>query len=505
MQAKLAPAFTALRRVDPEERRTFVLLSLGLLAVGFLLRIRQYAEGRALWLDEAMLALNVIRRSFAGLARPLDYNQGAPLGFLWVQKVVTLALGPGEYALRLLPLLASLAALVLFWAVARRYLSHTVTLLALTFAVFANELIYYAAEGKQYAVDVLVGLICVRIFLTLLKRPLGWLSALGYGLAGALLMWFSHPAVFFLGAAGLILAYDALRRREERRLAPLAVTGALWVAGLAALYVVSIKPLSDNAFLLDYWRDSFAPPVTNVPAFARWAIHEVLKSFAYPGGFGLTSAALAALVYAVGVVALYRREPLKTLGLVGPIALALLAAVVGRYPYRERLILFVVPLFAIPIAEGIALLGGILARAGLRFAGPVLALMLLYSPVLDAAHFLLRPYHREEIVPAVEYVLEQRAEDDLLYLYHAAQPAFHYYEEVRGWPGDYRPSVAAIYDWEGYFGDLETLREHERVWIIFSHVFGDEERLFLNYLNHLGGVERDRFQSVGASVYLYEF
>jgi len=38
-----------------------------ILLVGFILRMRQYLTGRSLWIDEAMLALNIVNRNFAGL------------------------------------------------------------------------------------------------------------------------------------------------------------------------------------------------------------------------------------------------------------------------------------------------------------------------------------------------------------------------------------------------------------------------------------------------------
>ena len=64
----------------------------GAILLGILLRLRQYVEARPLWLDEAMLSLNILTRSFQGLLQPLDQDQTAPVPFLWGEKLLTLIL-----------------------------------------------------------------------------------------------------------------------------------------------------------------------------------------------------------------------------------------------------------------------------------------------------------------------------------------------------------------------------------------------------------------------------
>src|SRR5262245_65033312 len=86
-----------------------------IIGLGIFLRLAQYAFNRSLWYDEANLAANIIDRSMAGLLRPLDYDQGAPIGFLLLEKLAVQALGPSEYALRLIPFFFGSIALILFY------------------------------------------------------------------------------------------------------------------------------------------------------------------------------------------------------------------------------------------------------------------------------------------------------------------------------------------------------------------------------------------------------
>src|SRR5512134_330155 len=146
------PATTAnpLKKNPDWERRAVA----ALLLVGMVLRLRQYLTSRSLWVDEAMLALNVVNRSLAGLVQPLDYDQGAPLGFLLVEKLVQLLLGKHELVLRLFPLLAGLLSLGLFALLLRRMeMRGAGGLTALALFALNPRLIYYSSEVKQYILD----------------------------------------------------------------------------------------------------------------------------------------------------------------------------------------------------------------------------------------------------------------------------------------------------------------------------------------------------------------
>src|SRR2546430_8915098 len=95
---------------------------LALVLLGLALRAYHYLRVPSVWHDEAALVMNVLTRDFAELLGPLRWHEAAPPLFLWIERAAFLALGDGVLALRLLPFLASCAALLLFVPVTRSLL-----------------------------------------------------------------------------------------------------------------------------------------------------------------------------------------------------------------------------------------------------------------------------------------------------------------------------------------------------------------------------------------------
>src|SRR5690349_8062912 len=82
---------------------------------GISLRLIQYGANTALWLDEIPLVKGILEPDlWTLLSRPLPFDQVAPMGFLLVQKLAVITLGPSDYVLRLFPFLCAAGAVVVF-------------------------------------------------------------------------------------------------------------------------------------------------------------------------------------------------------------------------------------------------------------------------------------------------------------------------------------------------------------------------------------------------------
>ena len=66
-----------------------------------------------------LLSYSLIDRDYLGLLQPLEYHQMAPSLFLWVQLTFVKLFGFNEYSLRLFSFVAGIAAVFLFYHLAK--------------------------------------------------------------------------------------------------------------------------------------------------------------------------------------------------------------------------------------------------------------------------------------------------------------------------------------------------------------------------------------------------
>src|SRR6266498_4748483 len=312
-----------------------------LILLGVVLRLRQYLTGRSLWTDEAMLALNIVNRDFIGLFKPLDYDQGSPIGFLLVEKIANSFFGRSEYALRLVPLIVGIASIWLFYLLLKRTTRGAGLLTALALFILNPRLVYYSSEVKQYILDVAVTLglllLASRLFdPQLQKRDFLWMALAGF--AG---IWFSQPALFVLAGIGLALVIFYLRKHDYSNLGYLIGIGFLWVATISLLYLLVLRNMQQNAFIREYWQGAFLPfpPWSDIGWFKLSINGIIATQFGIPYGTYFVFALML-----LGWMILWRRNQnyAITLGLIFIITLA--ASALQLYPVAERMVLFLIPM-----------------------------------------------------------------------------------------------------------------------------------------------------------------
>jgi Dolichyl-phosphate-mannose-protein mannosyltransferase len=519
--------------------------------VGVAVRVWHYAANPSFWLDESFLGLNIIDRSMHRLlVYPLDMNQTAPAGFLFIEKLVSDVFGKGEYALRSFPLLFGISSVALYAALARRVLTPVGAVIAVALLAFAGPLVYYSTELKPYAGDVAATIALSLIGLAILRSRLSVGRVVAFGLIGFVLIQVTYAGILAAaGTAGALMLIFAADRRWNR-FASVTVLAGIWALG-AAVFLFSHVGVEHGQYMQGRY-GRFAPLPSSYSAFTWYfrrttdiaAEANLYNNFRTPLVAVSLLAACLALVGAANLAV--RRWRVFTI-LVAPEIVTLGASAAHQYPLLARAMLFFVPLLFLLIVNGIAVLARNLPSPLGAAAAPVIAVVLLLHVTFEGGLNATKAYGaRPEIKESLSYVARHWRRGDVLYVHYGSQYAFAYYSECSCfrlpgnrklgslWPvrrtaltdparqlptvliakrssimiGTRRP-VRNPGPSFVYAHDASRLARHPRAWILVTWLFGSRElRLIrgelLVSLDRRGRRVASLYQH-GSRLYLYEF
>ncbi|KAA3436788.1 glycosyltransferase family 39 protein [Rufibacter hautae] len=457
------------------------------ISAGILVRLFHYFDNRSLWRDELYLGISLIRMNFWELAtQPLAYEQKAPLGFLWAERLAVEFLGKGEMALRLFPLLCGIAALFAFVPVAKYFLKPWAAMLAVAMLALGSPVVYHSVEAKQYSTELMASVLALLLYVRFHKqRSLGALFT--WGLAGAVLLWFSYSVIFVLAGIGMAVSLKMLR--QEGWKAPFRYLPAfgLWVCSFAVTYVLFLGRYQDSQWLTVFFEkycQAYLPVSFSLPKWLFMKANEIVKNplgqtfkfaVASPVPF-IVVRFFPLLLLGVGMVLFAKKSFSRFTVLAFPLLLALLASFLKQYPFYERLVLFLAPMFIMFICycaqEILAFLSG-------RTAVKVLLATLLFSPPLyNAAREIITPdyfLNKEKGREALLFINEKFKEGDAVYVYWNMWHVYDFYKEAynlkfNAVKGEDLKTVSAN---EGEYlrnlsPGLRQIRSHNRLWYLYD-------------------------------------
>ncbi|KAA5548792.1 glycosyltransferase family 39 protein [Adhaeribacter rhizoryzae] len=470
------------------------------LALGVGLRLFHFLDNRSLWVDEIYLASSLTRMSFWELTAPaLDYEQKAPIGFLWLVRLCVVILGKHEMALRLVPLLAGIASLFLFVSVCRKLLKPVGVAVAVGILALAPPLVYHAVEIKQYSTELLATIIALHLYNQYHYRQ-HIKAALWWGCWGAVLIWFSYAAIFILAgmAGGMGIYY--LSQKNWRALFRTVATGIIWLLSFALNYYLFTNEHANSEWLVIWFQNEggFMPLPPTSLADLEWFGSTLYKMLFYPLGllwqaphlhnpilnFVARLPVLPLLFLGAGVLAFYKQNQKLLWVLLLPLFLTLLASGLKIYPFYERLVVFLAPLFVLFIAAGVTYLLSLLpARKTVLYSLPFL---LFVIPLISSVNQVINPhlfggykkaYHREAFL----YINEHFQPGDVVYIYWNAQHTYKFYKDfcnlkysaIIGKDVRYQSGST-----EEYFRKLEPdfdrLKKNKRVWVVYNKFYANK-------------------------------
>ena len=403
--ARLAASSHLLDRLALVPARAWVIAAV---AAGIAFRVALYVRVPDVWHDEAAMIVNVVERTYLQLLQPLTYHEAAPPLFMWMQRWIAEHVGDGLWALRLVPFVASVGALLLL-VPATRMLRDGAAPVAMLLMACSPRLLWHSAEAKPYAVDVLIATAVIAVLIVTRHWPLARRITLLAAAAPAI-VWSSYPGIFLVAGIALSLLTIALVERQR--------AGVVAFIALALVVTLAFLPLAAgpiraqrDEIIYAAWASTFLAgwdPFTVAVWLGRAMIGIADYCFRPLGG-------LLIVPIAFGIASFVRRgDAAIVAAMLAPLALAAIAGITKQYPFAgARVMIWALPALALLAAEGV---GAIVSRLPRR--APLPAAIVIALTVLPPLAFCLREVvsasSRPETFAAAQMVTAARRPDDVI-------------------------------------------------------------------------------------------
>jgi len=518
------------RALDIAPARLTVAAAIFFVIFGLVLRVIEYARDVPLTLDESFLAVNVLTRTPLQLLDRLDFNQHAPLGFLEVEKLSTILGGSEEYALRVVPFVSALIALILFSRLAARLLDGGAFILAVGFFATSPWLILYAATAKPYATDVAIAVLLYLLSERALRSAQGGDQLLALGAVGAIGLWLSYASAFVL--PGIIIALS-ISQRYRRRMRPLLVLVLVWLGIAIAAYFVEVRRLGSVAQSIGGEKGGLGSSAAGAAASGRIGgvahfLREASRNLRDLLGIGhlqLGNVDLGDLLFvaviiliAVGLVAMIRRNLNAAVLLAAPCLVGLGGASLGVYPAFARAFLFAAPTLAIFAAVGLSTAMKLVSARHISVVAVAAIAAATTAGPLSGASTSDSFREWQDLRPVLRELSTAQRPGDSLYVFFEAQYALRYYltcgcfgpyaAVARGrrlwqtgagaggpdqWDPALRSNPPQVYigtrggsGIRDEFAQIDRLRPRKRLWILVSDLSDHDQVVMVAHLRTLG-------------------
>jgi hypothetical protein len=415
------------------------------IVLGFVARTWALTQRGSLWLDEASLALNVLTRGYGELLRPLDWGQAAPVGFLWLERVIASHAAVPDLWLRLIPWAAGVALPWLVWRLGRRLIGTGAGALAAVAAAGSLLALRYSTEAKPYATDAAVAAALMLLAAEVRAEPRSGRRWRLLGAAAVVAVWLSLPAVFVVAgvAAAMLVNREVREARQARRVGLPALGAAMLLFGL--LWLTTYHGGAASSVLRAYWQPVMLDLSADDRAIRVLRVLMELTWIPLRWTGSLLGTAVGIGVWLAGLRVVAQRRGSDALLLGAPIALAMLASSIGAYPLSDRLAFFAVPGVWVAQAAAVTAVRNVLlsrrsALTNARIATVFVVLAALGLAVwqsTDSDRFLRTPGTLEP-TRALWAAVDAEAGATPIYVFARAAPAWLLATGDGAWRGDER-------------------------------------------------------------------
>lgn len=465
------------------------IIGLCIILAGIGVSIFMNCVGRTLWLDEAMLAFSFSKRSFFGLTNGVfEWDQSAPVLYLYLVKLLTVLFGNTEFVLRSFSILSYIAVLFLSAYTAKKLFRIKYPILAAAFLANMNFILKYSNEFKQYLSECIWVLLVLVLYYCYKEKKLAWYKMM---IGFMIFIWGANPACFFIGGVLLYEFCSGVFTKDKVLVRNSVLTGTGVGVSFVVYYFCWLRGIALSGTMQSYWENASFPLIPKSIddlKMAQAMVYEIFITFREARVF-MVALVLAAFI--VGIV--FAKNRYCTVILLG-FLVTLFASYIHMFPVADRLWCFSFPVFTILAFYAIDQMAVSSRRAEIVAVFLMFTLMLTNNGILVYRHAENVYQKGEEANPCIAYLEENVAEGEKVYVYYQSIPVTRYKigyetERIGNVTADNIIWGTDTLDHEDAQPDIEKVLKEDKCYILASHAPAERIDPLLNAAKEQGNLE----------------
>lgn len=451
------------------------IIGLCIILIGISISIFMNCVGRTLWLDEAMLAFSFSKRSIFHLTSEIfEWDQSAPVLYLYLVKLLTLVFGNTEAVLRSFSVVAYIATLFLSGYTAKKLFHIKYPILVSAFLANMNFILKYSNEFKQYLSECIwVLLVLILYYLYKEKGLVWWKMMIGF----MVFIWGANPVCFFAGGVLLYEFVDGILKKDKTLVRNSVLIGLGIGVSFVIYYFYWLRGIALSGSMQSYWGNASFPLIPRSIADLKMAqamIYEIFITFREARIF------MVALVLAAFLIGIFWERNRYCIVVFLGFLVTLFASYIHMFPVADRLWCFSFPIFTILAFYAINKMAVSNRKAELVAVFLMFTLMMTNNGILVYRHAQNVYQAGEEANPCIAWLQEHVLEGEKVYVYYQSIPVLKYKigydtERIGNVSGDNIIWATDTLDKEDAREDIEKVLQEDKCYILVSHA--PEERI----------------------------
>ena len=373
---------------------------------------------RSLWLDEAMFSYSFSQRSLLTLTKTVfEWDQSAPVIYLYLCKVITIVFGNSEFTLRVLSLISFCLTILLVYLISHQCFKIKYPIMCAAFVANIEYMLRYSNEFKSYMFETMISLSLFYIYSLYKKNKITWTFLV---VSFPLSIWCAHSACFLIGGILFFELTSSFYKKNKQLTLQFMYISASVSISFVIYYFYWLQPTATSDFMQKTLESYFFPLFPKSLRDINLAKSQIENLFIM---YFRSINIVIAILFGISIIkGIYKRN-IYIIILIFFGLFLLFASFIHKFPLLPRMCIFIIPFISIVVYFFIS--SSLVKISSLS----LIVMIILNSYIIKVQDYFVDSFvyrYNNELNFTITFIQQNIKNDEKVFVYHWAIPSLKY-------------------------------------------------------------------------------